>query len=82
VQAADGRVTHHEWLAEGPEDPRPMLAERLVRACESARTVVASNASFERRLAAAAYTCCGGTLTLENSFVEGNTPERCVRESA
>lgn len=49
VQEADGRVTHHEWLAEGPKDPRLALAERLVRACESARTVVAYNASFERR---------------------------------
>lgn len=48
VQEADGRVTHHEWLAEGPEDPRPALAERLVRACESARTIVAYNAGFER----------------------------------
>src|SRR5207302_6396448 len=49
VQDADGHVTHHEWLAEGPEDPRPALAERLVRACEGARTVVAYNAGFEGR---------------------------------
>jgi predicted RecB family nuclease len=49
VQEADGSVTHHEWLAEGPEDPRPRLAERLVAACESARTVVVYNAGFERR---------------------------------
>jgi predicted RecB family nuclease len=49
VQDVDGRVTHHEWLAEGPEDPRPALAERLIRACEGARTVVAYNAGFERR---------------------------------
>jgi predicted RecB family nuclease len=49
VQEADGRITHHEWLAEGPEDPRPALAERLVQVCESARTVVAYNAGFERR---------------------------------
>jgi len=49
VQETDGRVTHHEWLANGPEDPRPMLAERLVLACESARTVVAYNAGFERQ---------------------------------
>lgn len=48
VQEEDGRVSHHEWLAQGPEDPRPALAERLVRACESARTVVAYNAGFER----------------------------------
>jgi len=49
VQDEEGRVTHHEWLAAGPEDPRPALAERLVRACEGARTVVAYNAGFERR---------------------------------
>lgn len=48
VQEADDHITHHEWLAEGPEDPRPALAERLIRACESAQTVVAYNAGFER----------------------------------
>lgn len=46
VQEKDGRVTRHEWLAEGPDDPRPALAERLVRVCESVRTIVAYNASF------------------------------------
>jgi predicted RecB family nuclease len=49
VQDVDGRVTHHEWLAEGPEDPRPMLAARVIEACEGAQTVVAYNAGFERR---------------------------------
>jgi hypothetical protein len=48
VQEADGRVTRHEWLAEGPDDPRPALAARLIRACEGARTVVAYNTRFER----------------------------------
>jgi predicted RecB family nuclease len=43
-----GQVVHHEWLAEGPEDPRPVLAERFVEACQAARTVVAYNAPFER----------------------------------
>jgi Domain of unknown function(DUF2779) len=49
VARAEGVVTHHQWLAEGPNDPRPALAERLVDACHGARTVVAYNASFERR---------------------------------
>jgi predicted RecB family nuclease len=49
VQEADHHVTHFEWLAEGPDDPRPALAERLIRACESARTVVAYSAGFESR---------------------------------
>src|SRR5436309_4802456 len=48
VRDAEGRVIHHEWLADGPEDPRPALAERLIRACEGAQTVVAYNAGFER----------------------------------
>jgi len=45
----DGTVYHHEWLADGPEDPRPELAHRLVEACRGAQTVVAYNASFERQ---------------------------------
>jgi hypothetical protein len=48
VEDAGGHVTHHEWLAEGPGDPRPALAERVIRACEPARSVVAYNAGFER----------------------------------
>lgn len=39
---------HREWIAEGPEDPRPALAEALVEACAGARKVVAYYASFER----------------------------------
>jgi uncharacterized protein DUF2779 len=48
VQDADGGIVHHEWLADGSDDPRPMLAERLVQACGPARTIVAYHASFER----------------------------------
>ncbi|MGD1149357.1 MAG: DUF2779 domain-containing protein [Thermoanaerobaculaceae bacterium] len=46
--APDGAVAHHEWLADGPGDPRPELARALVAACRGARTVVAYNAGFER----------------------------------
>lgn len=48
VEDAAGHPTHHAWLAEGPGDPRPELAERLLAACEPARTIAAYNASFER----------------------------------
>ncbi|MBN1336648.1 MAG: DUF2779 domain-containing protein, partial [Deltaproteobacteria bacterium] len=46
---SDGSLDHHEWLAEGPEDPRPEIARRVVAACRGARGVVAYNAGFERR---------------------------------
>ena len=48
VVGADGRVTHHAWLADGPEDPRPAIAERVVAACAGTRAGVAYNAGFER----------------------------------
>jgi predicted RecB family nuclease len=48
VEDAAGRVTHHEWLAEGAGDPRPDLAARVIHACQGARTVVAYSAAFER----------------------------------
>jgi hypothetical protein len=48
VEAPDGHIDHHEWLAEGSADPRPALAERLLQACEPARTVATYNATFER----------------------------------
>src|SRR2546426_3910905 len=41
-------LVHHEWIADGPDDPRPALAQALVEACAGARRVVAYYASFER----------------------------------
>ncbi len=41
-------MTHSEWLARGPEDPRPALAGALLEACRGARTVLMYT-SFERR---------------------------------
>ena len=44
-----GEVTHHAHLAEGQGDPRPEIAAALAPALEGAGTVLAWNASFERR---------------------------------
>ncbi|HEV2751329.1 MAG TPA: DUF2779 domain-containing protein [Gemmatimonadales bacterium] len=41
-------LIHHQWIADGPDDPRPALAEAVVEACAGARRVVAYYASFER----------------------------------
>jgi len=43
-----GGFAHHQWIAGGPDDPRPALAEALVEACAGARKIVAYYASFER----------------------------------
>src|SRR5436853_445997 len=43
-----GGLVHHQWIADGPEDPRPALAEALVAVCAGARKIVAYHASFER----------------------------------
>lgn len=49
VVAGPGRLAHHQHLADGPGDPRPAMAEAVLRACAGAATVVAWNAPFERR---------------------------------
>jgi hypothetical protein len=43
----DGSYTHHEWLAEGPKDARPLLAEAMIRATRDAQRVV-SYSAFEK----------------------------------
>lgn len=43
-----GGLVHHEWLAEGPDDPRPEMADRVIKACRGARAVVAYYAPFEK----------------------------------
>ncbi len=48
VEERGGSMAHHEWITEGPGDPRPALAETVVAACAGARKVVAYYASFER----------------------------------
>ena len=49
VRERDGAMTHHEFLAEGPRDPRAALAAAVISACRGAKTVVAYNAPFEKR---------------------------------
>ena len=48
AQDRSGGWTHSQWIADGPEDPRPELVRRLAAACEGARTIVAYHAEFER----------------------------------
>jgi hypothetical protein len=48
VQTPGGALEHHAWVADGPADPRPEMARRVVEACRGARTVVAYNMSFEK----------------------------------
>lgn len=48
VPDAGGALRAHTWIADGPGDPRPELAERLLAACEGARAIVAYGAGFER----------------------------------
>jgi hypothetical protein len=49
VHVEDGpAVSHKEWLAAGPDDPRRPLALALLEACRGARSLVAYNAPFER----------------------------------
>jgi hypothetical protein len=47
-----GRVVHHEWLAEGAGDPRETVARKLLEFTRGARTILAYNATFERRCVA------------------------------
>ncbi|MFL5302212.1 MAG: DUF2779 domain-containing protein [Anaeromyxobacteraceae bacterium] len=48
VVGPTGGIEHLEHLAEKGGDPRPALAAAVVRACGSARTVVAYHARFEQ----------------------------------
>jgi hypothetical protein len=48
VEDGTGGYRHHEWLAEGPLDCRPVLAELLLEACAGAAAVITYNMSFEK----------------------------------
>lgn len=43
-----GRLEHQWWITQGPADPRPELARRVIESCRGARAVVAYYAEFER----------------------------------
>lgn len=47
VHFEDGQ--HHEWIADGPTDPREKLAVALVDALRGAKSIAAYNSPFERR---------------------------------
>ena len=47
-EQADGPPTHEAWLADGPDDPRPMIARKLVEATRNAGHIVAYT-GFESR---------------------------------
>jgi hypothetical protein len=44
---AAGRYGHVEWLADGPGDPRPEFARRLLAACSGSGSIVVYNAEYE-----------------------------------
>ncbi|HEV2291145.1 MAG TPA: DUF2779 domain-containing protein [Gemmatimonadales bacterium] len=48
VATRDGTLTHHAWIASGPEDPRPACARAVVEACAGADIVVVWHASMEK----------------------------------
>jgi Domain of unknown function(DUF2779) len=48
-QTDRGEVIHDDWLADGPGDPREAIAGKLIEFTKGAETVLAYNASFERR---------------------------------
>lgn len=49
VESSTGEVTHREWLASGPHDPRLEFIETLLEVIGPSGTVLAYNAGFERK---------------------------------
>jgi predicted RecB family nuclease len=49
IESRDGGLRHHEWLANGLEDPREEAARNVVEFCDGAGTVVVYNIAFERK---------------------------------
>jgi len=49
IASPGGDLEHVEWLADGPEDSRPAMAQALVDALEDVDVVVAYNVAFEKK---------------------------------
>jgi len=49
ISSPDGELEHVEWLADGPEDSRPAMAQALVDALGDVDVVVAYNVAFEKK---------------------------------
>ncbi len=49
IASPGGGLEHLEWLADGPEDSRAVMAEALVEALEDVDAVVAYNVAFEKK---------------------------------
>jgi predicted RecB family nuclease len=49
VLQPDGTLTHVEWLADGPGDPRESIALALIDACSNVERIAAYNSGFESR---------------------------------
>lgn len=48
IENDKGDVRHFEWIATGNSDPRIEMVDKLLEACEGAKTIVAYNAKFEK----------------------------------
>jgi hypothetical protein len=74
LQQPDGTLKYSEWIANGPEDPRPAIASALVEACEHADQIAAYNASFERKclegLAAAVPSLASELISIANRLID------------
>lgn len=74
VLEADETLTHAEWLADGPSDPREAIALALIDACSNVERIAAYNAGFEsrclRHLADAVPTLANDLHDIESRLID------------
>ena len=74
LQQPDGTLGYSEWIADGPDDPRPAIARALVEACQDSVKIAAYNASFERKclegLAAAVPSLASELISIANRLID------------